>query len=666
MRLRLSNPWLACLVGLLLVAALAYLPGIAERSYFRDDWYYIVDRTLGNAQTFQVMFHIDRPARGPFFEAAWRVLGHQPLHWHLASFFARLGGALAAWWLFQLVFPQRRPLAWAAAMLYLVYPGYRSWVAGVEFLPMVFSAGIHTLSICFSVLAVQPGRLERRLLWFGLALVTGLAALLLVDYAIGLEFFRLVCVALSMPAGRSFHSRLRNLLPVLLVPGSYLFWRLTQFTSLRGETNISEQLSHLVNSPLETIRWWTITSAESLVNQLFLAWAVPLQMNAFNIELSTIILCMLLALFAFLPTWLGLQALNRSGDDDPTTDLRPVAMSLPGVMVAIAPIILVHRLVEFRHYAHYSLPAALPTALLVAGVIFSLKPRKLANLALMALVALSVWSVTGREAYAREEETAINRLWHQVRWRTNGLAEETLLLVQYPGVDYEEDIDSAQGPAILLFSPQPQGGDTVVYPYGALPFQNAAGAFVQAGKGTTTGYRTHSALADPAHLLVITQPTRASCVHVQDGRWPRLSEADVALARFAAPYSRINELILTGEPPAYDPAVFGQEPAHGWCWYYQQAEKQVQLGDWQGVQDTLHQASAAGLEPSVPSEWLPFLQAKAVLGDEPGLHDLRARMNEKESLDTMICRTLHATSAAGHPLSPPAMELLSELSCPLR
>ena len=63
------------IVLLLVVSGLTYLPNLLQATIYRDDWYYAMDRLIGGPGIFQAMFSIDRPARGPFFEAYYLLFG---------------------------------------------------------------------------------------------------------------------------------------------------------------------------------------------------------------------------------------------------------------------------------------------------------------------------------------------------------------------------------------------------------------------------------------------------------------------------------------------------------------------------------------------------------------------------------------------------------------
>jgi hypothetical protein len=65
-------------------------------------------------------------------------------------------------------------------------------------------------------------------------------------------------------------------------------------------------------------------------------------------------------------------------------------------------------------------------------------------------------------------------------------------------------------------------------------------------------------------------------------------------------------------PPS---ALFGPEPVHDWCYYYEKADLARQRGEWDEVVRLYREARGLGLEPADAIEWLPFYQALTVLGD---------------------------------------------------
>jgi hypothetical protein len=70
------------------------------------------------------------------------------------------------------------------------------------------------------------------------------------------------------------------------------------------------------------------------------------------------------------------------------------------------------------------------------------------------------------------------------------------------------------------------------------------------------------------------------------------------------------------------PSVFGLEPAHTWCFYFEKADLARQTDDWAQVAELGDQAFAIPYLPDDISEYLPFVEAYARTGRWEDARDL--------------------------------------------
>jgi hypothetical protein len=61
-------------------------------------------------------------------------------------------------------------------------------------------------------------------------------------------------------------------------------------------------------------------------------------------------------------------------------------------------------------------------------------------------------------------------------------------------------------------------------------------------------------------------------------------------------------------------SIFGSEPLHDWCYYFQKAELARQFGKWERVVELGNEAIARKLHPNNKGEWMPFIEAYRKLG----------------------------------------------------
>jgi hypothetical protein len=68
----------------------------------------------------------------------------------------------------------------------------------------------------------------------------------------------------------------------------------------------------------------------------------------------------------------------------------------------------------------------------------------------------------------------------------------------------------------------------------------------------------------------------------------------------------------TGKPLT---RIVGDEPAHGWCYYFEKADLAWQNKDFETIIDLFNEADQKGLSSNIGSEYYPFVDAFAHLGD---------------------------------------------------
>ena len=166
------------------------------------------------------------------------------------------------------------------------------------------------------------------------------------------------------------------------------------------------------------------------------------------------------------------------------------------------------------------------------------------------------------------------------------------------------------------------------------------------------------------NILVLTQPSTQACVHAIDNRWPEISTADGAYVMVSAAKSNIENIISKGEAPTPPVTIFGSEPAHDWCYYYQKASLARQRGDWETIVEIQSTAERQGLHPNDQIEWMPFVQAFAYLNDMKKVKQLSTNINTEPFYKQQACQILGGMASHSYPLSPEMQIHVNELFCP--
>ena len=666
------------IVLLLVVSGLTYLPNLLQATIYRDDWYYAMDRLIGGPGIFQAMFSIDRPARGPFFEAYYLLFGIAPLAYHLASFLWRFLGGVTALWLFNLLWPKQRNAALFMALAFLLFPGYMRWMEGFEDQPRIASLFLEVLSFALTLKAISIVRTVPKIAaWIG-AIITGWAYIALVDFGMGMEVFRLLCVFIFIGQNQSYPSFIKRCVEsvrawavAILVPAGYLFWKLFIFHNERPATDISRQLGVFVGSPLTTGFFWIIRLIQSTADVALLSWVTPTLQTFFGLRTRDLFIGLSLALIAIASIVLAHFFLNKQKVEDEEQQVDPsrtgwqmeaVLVGLIGVVMGVLPVVMANRYVDFQSYSHYALPASLAAAMLIVGLIYSLNSR----IRIYAILTLTVFAVFAHFAYSTQvvaEEKVTGDFWQQMAWRAPNIQKGTTLFVNYPGTDYGDNNDAVDGPANFIYYPERTNQIPVTYQLYALPQISSTTEDVLQGKNRSDGYRTHIATVNFGQLLIISQPSSNDCVHAIDPRWPLYSDSDPDQVMLIGGYSNINSILSGAKSPTPTQSMFGPEPAHKWCYYFEKAELALQTGDWQKAADLGSEAAKAGLHPNDAIEWIPFLQAYAQVGDAPSFSATAHRTNGDPHAKLEACSILTQMQKAGFTPSASIETQMNNLLC---
>ncbi len=672
-----SRKWILEIIFLLLFTAGTYLVLVNRLDYYRDDWYYILDGHFAGPRVFHEMFAIDRPMRGYVFEALFNAFGTNPLPYHVTAALWRGLSGIAALWLFRLLWPQKRQATFTAALLFTLYPGYLWWVAGVEYQPMILSVLFQIISIALTLQAILATQRGWKIAAIIGAILTGWVYIGLVDYAIGMEAFRLLCVYLLVSRkdpGISFIKQSVQTLRVwavnALIPLGYLFWRIFFFNNVRSDTDISLQLGRLLRDPFNTSALWFGRWLQSSFNVSLTAWAAPFYRNAFSLTPMEVLAGLLLTICIILV----LLAVYRQGFSEEKTEpqdhetekwtIEAIVIGALGVFLGVIPVILANRYVVFEAYSHYALPASLAGVVMVIGIVYLIRSQPVRTGLIALLVGFAVMTHYANAARAAYEEKIIRDFWWQVSWRIPGLRPGTTLAVNYPTINYGEDIDIVWGPANLIYKQDQKKSTPVEYPVFAFSLLNDKVGGVWAGReNEETRYRSHISLTNYDQVLVMSQPGLSSCVHVMDSRWPRTSLGDHPAIILTAPYSDIQNIDDSSKPVTPPFVPFGAEPEHGWCYFYQQAELAVQQEDWQEVITLAETAAQSNLEPKDRVEWLPFLQGYAQVGEVESFLTIVNKIEDDPYLRQLACQAISTMSAQGLIPSQPIQSSTQDRLC---
>jgi hypothetical protein len=634
---------------LILLSAVAYLPLASRFGYTHDDWYLMYSAGAYGPSVFRDIFSVDRPMRALVMIPAYYLFGANPLYYNLSAYVFRVLGALAFFWILNLLWSRQRTAATLAAALFVIYPGFLSQPNGIDYQSHIMGLAAALFSVALTLQAIRSESRAATLGLHFLATLTGVFYLGQMEWYIGFEFFRWACVfLLSAREGGTLVQKARRAVewayPSFAGPGLFLLWRIFFFESERGATDVGFQLLQFSQYPIQTLYHWAVQVAQDVFDVLFAAWVIPLAQLTGYIQRWGGALALLTS--AALVVWLYRSRLGETSSEPEQADFTREAFWLGAVTVAggLIPIAIVNRDVVFPAFSRYSLVSSAGVALLIVAISMQMNKRALqvGFIAVLGLIALLTHHANAVK-YAGEA-AALKNFWWQVSWRVPQFEKNATLLAVYPAGVIEEDY-FVWGPANLIYYPEKQN-EKNIQPglFAALVNRDTVAKVLTRQRQEYDKRKNIVTYANYRNILILSQPTASACVRVMDGTRPELSRWDLDAIRVMSPYSELEHVLADETPHAPPEIVFGPEPTHGWCFFYQKADLARQQGDWQAVLEMGNQAFDLNLSPADPIEWMPFLQAYAVTGNVERLTELAPVVTADPYVAQQACGVLQAMS----------------------
>jgi hypothetical protein len=251
-------------------------------------------------------------------------------------------------------------------------------------------------------------------------------------------------------------------------------------------------------------------------------------------------------------------------------------------------------------------------------------------------IAAQVWVVN---AYRRDWQTQLDFYW-QLYWRAPSLQPGTALIsFEQPSATVTHYADA--GYALnVLYHYQTENG-SLPYWYFPRRFQFD---YVP-NDSIKYSLRIFKFVSNTSNSIAVVHQEPTNCLRVLDPVYsgdPLLADGHGVLMAVSNPGRIIAD--PTSTPP--DRAIFGPEPAHGWCYFFQKADLARQLKDWDAVIALFKQSQKLGFVPQSGAEYVPFIEAYAQTGNWQKAYELTlAAQKVNAGLKKLLCMNWSRLSA---------------------
>ena len=644
-----KNETFLALLLISITTLITYGSSIPKLGYYHDDWYLLWSGMARGAQSIIPLFSIDRPFMGVVYSLVYRLLGDNLLSWHLYALLWRLIGGLAFFWILRLIWPESKYTTTLMAVLFVIYPGFLSQPNANTKQNHLYGFGTALLSMAFMLQALKINSKKWKLTLGLLSFVLAVNYLFIYEYMIGLEGMRLVLLGyvLFQQGFKDARSLLKEIIkkwwPYPLAMAGFLYWRLFIFEGARRATDAGRLASdYFGNLRGMSVRLFFET-AKDFLDTTFFAWSVkPYQLFAdalySNLAWALLIAAVVIGfvlLYSFLfKKWWGAE------HDEQKTPALIKDFALLGafiVICAVFPVVLSGREVDLSDsYKSYGLHPIGGVVMFVTAILLMFRPN-FRKLILIALIGISVSSQVLNANYWQKLWEYQRQTWWQLTWRAPDIKDDTAVMAYLPdGYLMQQDYEM-WGPLNLIYRQGPAEAPAI-----EAKVLNTDTAYDVLRKNVQDSFDRDVKLhVDFNNLLLISFSTTASCIHIIDGTLPVYSESETLLTQQVGPYSHVDRIIPTGTAPTPPYQIFGSEPTHGWCYYYQKASLARQTGDWKEIVKLYDQANALDLDPVDTSEFFPFIEAYVNLRKYKEAKALYIRgIKDRVKLRSPLCNSL--------------------------
>jgi hypothetical protein len=560
-------------------------------------------------------FSTNRPVWGLLYQLTTRILPQIPIYWEVSALFWRWMTAVLVWGIVRELWLGRWQFALIVSMLFLLYPGFnQQWTS------LLYTHFF--IVLCFfliSFLCMLWSFRYPRMFW-PLAILGSIFSVLnlwMMEYFFVLELFRpfvILYFVISFEAGLNIQQRIRRIVllwsPYLAIFMADVYWRLFVFNNQIYRPVLIPELK---SAPLITLFELLKTVFVDIYQVTIAAWLQVINFSKSDLGglRTTFFYFAIMILTAILVSFF-LHGYRRD-DIKQQNKYWPMGLGFIALVLAGGPFWLSGLVISLAFPANrFTLPFILGVSLFIAGLL-DFVPANFRWGFVAVLIALAagrqaLWA----DAYRRDWTTQKAMFW-QMYWRAPGISPNTIVLLNEGQFHFYAD-NSLTGALNWIYDPNNRSGgmDYVLF----YPTSRSKGTLqlLEPGQTVTYDYISEVFNGNTSQTLVFYyQPP--GCLRLLDPEIDINNRMipDATLLRESASLS--SPAWILSNQIGRMPDIYGPEPTHGWCYYFEQADLAGQVGDWERVARLGDDAFSLTDYPNDPMERFVFIEGYAHIGD---------------------------------------------------
>jgi len=648
-----------------LLTMLAYGLLLPSTGFYWDDWPFAWIAKFLGPREFIPSFAPFRPFLGPIFLATTSLIPPIPLYWQIFALVIRFIIGLSAWWMFKQIWRERPRAALIASLFILVFPGYsQHWVAlthiNQELIPFIF----YLLSFGFTFKAL---RAERPLPYTVIALLLQICGIFPTEYFFTTEALRFLFLFFYFQ--ENFWTRLAKTLkvwsPYLLIWITNAAWLFYYY-----QFGAYHSYSIAIDEPKTAAALSLLAIPDVLFKVGFYMWGQILALASQTITAPSTLGALALIVVVFILVAFYLLKFVSQQNASRTFTIQIIVIGILGILLGRIPSWVAGLPLNLQSMNdRFMVSMMIGGSLFMLGLIELIKHERAKIYVAALLIALGVGQQFYNANFFRRDWLAQQKIYWQMAWRIPDLQPGTLILTHELPLEYETDF-SATAALNWIYAP---GFAPPDLPYALIYTRSRLGGSklpdLKPGTATIFPYRTVTFRGNTSASVTIYAPS-SGCLRVLEPvyandlvyeRYPRFLKDSIPLSDPA-------RIITTNKNmPVMPEYLFGKEPTHTWCYFYEKAELARQSGDWKQAAKFGDEAINQGYAPSDPYEWLPFIEAYALTDDLSKAEKYtKQAFNADGKPGTGLCqlwKRVQAQGPAGSGIESTSAKMVKELQC---
>ncbi len=438
-----------------------------------------------------------------------------------------------------------------------------------------------------------------------------------------------------------------NWLPHLVILVGIVIWHFF-FLKLPEDPNPPIMLLALFNSPLTALQNLAQTILRDVLHMLVSTWSRTVDVTTIELASKISIISWGIAILSTIFVgWFSHQAYPSSKTSQETKlawHKQALVIGAFALLLGMIPAWTAGRQASGGLYSdRFALPAMVGASLLVAGLIEWLvnkNTQKFFSIALLVGLAIGTYFRVGND-YRRDWDFQKDFFW-QLYWRAPTIKPDTALLSEGGIFQYVTKYSLSAAINTLY----PVMDNTTTLPYWSFELDELANPDldpeISLNGVVLMGSQRNLNFSAPSDnsILISYQREKFHCLWI-------LSSIDAAnpyLQKYSSlvvDSSNLDRILPEPSNSNYpDLNIFGPEPPHNWCYYFQKADLARQFGKWEEIVKLGNEVIELEYGPSNSFEWIPFIEGYIHQRNWEKAVDLtRASFENDPKLRASLCST---------------------------